>query len=526
MVNRTNEFGEFAVGFMRWLAAVGASFVVFVFLVRFDDIVGFVAQGLHIGASWAPWVLILLLAPCLLILLVVIVIGMAIFRSIAGFVEGMKRCPHGIRKASEHLCAQCSAEKTLREKQFAKESAERELRQKLLADSKLLRSEEIARLSKAWLAKSDSYFSMSPFVFEDAVARLFMELGYEVEQTPYSNDGGKDAILWKDSKKYVVECKRYGRKERTGRRDLQVLLAAMHDAKADGAFFITTGGFARTAIEYARENRIKIYDGDHFPILVNEAFGKNAAIANAKVMCESCGETVTFDVFGRDSLRKYCVNLHEVICNIKLGDLKVATTLETSVCPTHRLPMRLVKERWGEYWKCTDRQCKVRIPIKRRMSAAKRTSEQDYPNEDVIQETEPEEEITCITLAKSKRWCIWAPVFKGDDGPNMSLAVPCGSTALGRKEYQERLYDYVEALVRSDPQKAREAVEYFGEPDLLHPSTMNECAYTVSHCDGMNLLLNEIDWQNDNPPRKLGDDEDLPSLMEILEMIPTGRDYS
>jgi HJR/Mrr/RecB family endonuclease len=524
MVNRTNEFGEFALGFIRWLAGVGACFVVFVFLVRFDDIVGFVGHSLHIGPSWAHWVLILLLAPCLLILLVVIVIGMAIFKSIARFVEGMKRCPHGIRKASEHLCAQCSAEKTLREKQFAKESAERELRQKLLAESKLLRSEEIARLSKAWLAKSDSYFSMSPFVFEDAVARLFMELGYEVEQTPYSNDGGKDAILWKDSKKYVVECKRYGRKERTGRRDLQVLLAAMHDAKADGAFFITTGGFARTAIEYARENRITIYDGDHLPILVNEAFGKDTSIANAKVMCESCGETVTFDVFGRDSLRKYCVNLHEVICNIKLGDLKVATTLETPVCPTHRLPMGLVKERWGEYWKCSDRQCKVRIPTKRRMSAAKPANEQDYLNEDAVQETEPEDDVNCITLAKSRRWCIWAPVFKGDDRPNMSLAVPCGSTAPGRREYRERLYDYVEALVGSNPQEARDATGYLNELGVLSPFTMKECAYTISDCDGMNLLLNEIDWQKDNPPRKLGDEEALPSLMEILEMIPTGRD--
>ena len=526
MANRTNEFGEFALGFIKWLPGVGVSIVVFVFLVRFNDIVGFVAQSFHTGPSWAPWVLILLLVLCLLMLLVVIVIGMAMLESISRFVEGMKRCPHGIRKASEHLCAQCSTEKTLREKQFARESAERELRQRILAESKSLRSEEISRLSKAWLAKSDSYFSMSPFVFEDAVARLFMELGYEVEQTPYSNDGGKDAILWKDSKKYVVECKRYGREERTGRRDLQVLLAAMHDAKADGAFFITTGRFARTAIEYARENRIKIYDGDHLPILVNEAFGKNTSLANAKVMCESCGETVAFDVFGRDSLRKYCVNLHEVICNIKLGDLKVATTLETPVCPTHRLPMRLVKERWGEYWKCSDRQCKVRIPTKHRMSAAKPANEQHYLNEDAVRETEPEDEVNCITLAKSRRWCIWAPVFKGDDRPNMSLAVPCGPTSPSREEYQERLYDYVEALVRSNPQKAREAVEYFGDPSVLSPHTMKECAYSVSHCDGMMMLLTEIDWRKDNPPRKLGDEEDLPSLMEVLENIPGGRDYS
>jgi hypothetical protein len=47
MANRTNEFGEFALGFIKWLPGVGVSIVVFVFLVRFNDIVGFVAQSFH-----------------------------------------------------------------------------------------------------------------------------------------------------------------------------------------------------------------------------------------------------------------------------------------------------------------------------------------------------------------------------------------------------------------------------------------------------------------------------------------------
>ena len=62
--------------------------------------------------------------------------------------------------------------------------------------------------------------------FEDSIAKVFRKLGYRVTQTPYSRDGGKDAIAWKDNKKYVIECKRYGTGSSVGRRDLQILLAA------------------------------------------------------------------------------------------------------------------------------------------------------------------------------------------------------------------------------------------------------------------------------------------------------------
>jgi hypothetical protein len=364
---------------------------------------------------------------------------------------------------------------------------------------------------------------MSPTEFEDAVARLFLELGYDVKQTPYSNDGGKDAILWKGSKKYVLECKRYDREALTGRRDLQVLIAAMHDEGADGAFFVSTGRFARTATVYAKENDIRIYDGDHLPILVNSALGEQQS-TRAKVMCQSCGEIVTFDIFNPRNVHGICGQEHPVMCNIKPSDLKVAVTLETPVCPVHKLPMKMVNESWGEFWKCSAHRCKERIALRHRRTATKHSDRLGYREE--AAPVKAEEKLNCITFARSGRWNIWAPVFEGSEQPAMCLAVPCGPTKPDRKEYQQRLYDYVEALVKSDPQKAKRAVEYFDQPDLLSVFTMNECAYTVSHCDGMNFVLNEVDWERDNPPRKLGEDEELPSLMEILEMIPTGRELA
>jgi len=34
----------------------------------------------------------------------------------------------------------------------------------------------------------------------------------------------------------------------------------------------------------------------------------------------------------------------------------------------------------------------------------------------------------------------------------------------------------------------------------------------------MGMLLSQIDWQRDNPPRSLSD-KNLPSLMDVLQML-------
>jgi restriction system protein len=83
-----------------------------------------------------------------------------------------------------------------------------------------------------------------------------------VKQTPYSSDGGKDAIAMKDGKKVLIECKRY-EKDLIGRPALQKFYAAIMEEKAAKGIFVTTSGFARTALEYqyVRSNLIELIDG-------------------------------------------------------------------------------------------------------------------------------------------------------------------------------------------------------------------------------------------------------------------------
>jgi ssDNA-binding Zn-finger/Zn-ribbon topoisomerase 1 len=207
---------------------------------------------------------------------------------------------------------------------------------------------------------------MDERTFEDAIAELFRRLGYRVEQTPYSNDGGKDAIAWRDEKKYVIECKRYMESGVTGRRDLQILLAAMHDEAADGAFFISTGRFSATAIKYGRANGIELYDHTHLPILINRAYGPSAALPPAQVICPKCGAIVLVEIAANGYNQVTCPQSHIVASNICLSDLSVAVPLDTPACPKCSAPMKMVKGRNGNFWGCSRYpQCRSTISMRK-----------------------------------------------------------------------------------------------------------------------------------------------------------------
>jgi hypothetical protein len=51
-----------------------------------------------------------------------------------------------------------------------------------------------------------------------------------------------------------------------------------------------------------------------------------------------------------------------------------------------------------------------------------------------------------------------------------------------------------------------------------HPPPQ-QWAAQILQLDQMGMLLSQIDWQKDNQPRVLSD-ENLPSLMDVLQMLP------
>jgi len=321
---------------------------------------GLLARFFPLLLGVTPWLLLLLWMLSHLesnnsqlpYLFVISIVGLIVcFGTIDGF-RAYKRsrqpCIHGV-SAKGH-CVICKAEgERLRADREAK--VQEETRRRTIRDAaEKLREEEITRLSTAWLNQADSYLTMTPRQFEDAIAELFKRLGYRVQQTPFTNDGGKDAIAWKDGKKVLIECKRYGENKLIGRRDLQIFMAAMLEEKADEGFYINTGLFSTTAYKYAEKNRITLYNRATFPDLVSQAYPKSVAALRTKVMCLECGSIILAPVAVSQSVSSQCPNGHLVAMNIGRMDLNNIPP-EAPTCDRCGSPMRLLRRR--RFWGCS-----------------------------------------------------------------------------------------------------------------------------------------------------------------------------
>ena len=282
--------------------------------------------------------------------------------SISAWWERRKPCQHGVPAGAHGQCAACQAEAQRIQREREAAEFKRSQQEALKAEARRVREQEIERLSKGWLSNTKSYFEMTPRQFEDAIAELFRKLGYEVRQTPFSNDGGLDAIARKDGKKYLIECKRYAATATIGRRDLQIFYAAMMDEKADGGIYINTGIFASTAAKYAEGKGILLYDRSRLPILVNQAFPMAADTSQAKVVCLECGALTALPVGDERAVAK-CARGHIVTSNIVRADFRFVP-LTPPNCDRCGSPMRSVEWRGNRFWGCSGYpRCKATKPL-------------------------------------------------------------------------------------------------------------------------------------------------------------------
>jgi len=159
-----------------------------------------------------------------------------------------------------------------------------------------LQNSELERIRTGLLENVETLISLDPRLFEDAISRLFTQMGYNVTQTPYSNDEGKDAIALKNGQKYVIEMKRYARDKAVGRPILMKLHSAMVNEGAASGILVTTCRFSRPAVEFAAANGIRLIDGDGLALLMRETYPNAENPNSIATLCTRCGARIEFDL--------------------------------------------------------------------------------------------------------------------------------------------------------------------------------------------------------------------------------------
>jgi len=109
-----------------------------------------------------------------------------------------------------------------------------------------------------------NFEDLSPFEFEEFVARLFEKMGYKTQLTPKTGDKGIDIIAHRTEAlgetRIVVQCKHYPGGT-VGEPVIRDLIGAWQSyQKADSAALVTSGRFSKGATELATRQRIKLID--------------------------------------------------------------------------------------------------------------------------------------------------------------------------------------------------------------------------------------------------------------------------
>ena len=134
--------------------------------------------------------------------------------------------------------------------------------QQLIADVKprfILANEAIIERLRH---QPSSIYDLPPRKFEELIADLLSDLGYEVELTPTTRDGGKDILAYMTTPHgkllCLVEAKRYRRDRPIGVELVRQLYGTLTDAEASSAMLVTTSSFSQDAMAFQQRHKYKL----------------------------------------------------------------------------------------------------------------------------------------------------------------------------------------------------------------------------------------------------------------------------
>jgi hypothetical protein len=109
------------------------------------------------------------------------------------------------------------------------------------------------------LNNQEAIYNLSSREFEELVAELFSQQGFDVELTPETRDGGCDIIATKSINRLpfmlLIECKKYSKEYPVGVNLVRSLIGVQSDRKANKAVLVTTSRFTKPARQLAERQQ-------------------------------------------------------------------------------------------------------------------------------------------------------------------------------------------------------------------------------------------------------------------------------
>jgi len=129
---------------------------------------------------------------------------------------------------------------------------------------------------------------LKPAEFEEYVAHLFNNLGFDTELVGGSYDGGIDVIATKNGVKHYIQCKKFITSQ-VSVGDVRDFYGALvdHLAGAKG-YFITTNKFTLEAERFAEDKSIELIDEHRLLEYIKLSKMENDNTLNKEVVAEKC----------------------------------------------------------------------------------------------------------------------------------------------------------------------------------------------------------------------------------------------
>lgn len=109
-----------------------------------------------------------------------------------------------------------------------------------------------------------SFFELSPGQFEQVVAKLYEQSGYETTIVGGANDKGIDILFRKDGREWGVQCKRYAPERNVGPGEIREFAGALDGRGLKRGIFVASSGYTDMAREASRNGSavIELVDGE------------------------------------------------------------------------------------------------------------------------------------------------------------------------------------------------------------------------------------------------------------------------